>query len=164
MIEIFPYDPTWPELFEEESIFIRQALGENCLAVHHFGSTAVPLLRSKPVVDILAEVETFLRMDVPKLEQLGFEFRGEVIISGRYFSKRSPRVHLHIFERENPLIRRNLDFRDWLRVHEDDREAYAVLKEQLASSHSDGISYARAKTAFVDGIIAKCRKQRKTNS
>jgi GrpB-like predicted nucleotidyltransferase (UPF0157 family) len=82
-----------------------------------------------------------------------------VILSGRYFSKQNPRVHLHVFEKENPIVKRNIDFRDWLRTHGDDREAYSMLKKQLAVLHKDGMSYARAKTEFFDAILTKCMSE-----
>ncbi|MBF8263627.1 MAG: uncharacterized protein HW387_1292 [Parachlamydiales bacterium] len=154
-IEIAPYDPEWPQVFENEAAPIQQVLGDNCVAVHHFGSTAVPGLSAKPKIDILAVVNQLESIDTAALEKLGFESRGEVIPTGRYFSKDSPRVHLHIFEEGNPVIQRNLMFRDWLRAHEEDRDAYGALKMQLASVHNDGMSYCRAKTEFIDQIIAK---------
>jgi GrpB-like predicted nucleotidyltransferase (UPF0157 family) len=98
IIELVPYDLAWPILFELEAKLIREALGENCIAIHHFGSTAVPGLMAKPVIDILSEVKDLALLHVAAIEQLGFEFRGEVIISGRYFSKKNLRVHLHVFE------------------------------------------------------------------
>jgi uridine phosphorylase len=154
-IEIVPYNPEWPQMFEKEAKPIQQALGDNCLTIHHFGSTSVPGLSAKPKIDILAAVKQLGSIDYAALEKLGFESRGEVIPTGRYFCKESPRVHLHIFEERNPLIHRNLIFRDWLRTHEEDREAYAALKMKLADVHNDGMSYCRAKTEFINQIIAK---------
>lgn len=133
-IEIVPYDPVWPQVFEREASPICSALGENCISIHHFGSTSIPFLEAKPKIDILAEVTHLDAIDTSSLEALGFEARGEVIPSGRYFSKKNPRVHLHIFEVRNPLIQRNLLFRDWLRAHEEDRFAYAELKKNLLTN------------------------------
>jgi GrpB-like predicted nucleotidyltransferase (UPF0157 family) len=157
-ITLVPYDSNWPQLFERESFHIKKALRRNCIAIHHFGSTAVPGLQAKPVIDILAEVKEISLIDINAIEQLDFEYRGEVIISGRYFSKKNPGVHLHIFEVNSPITKLNLDFRDWLRAHPDDREAYALLKEQLSILHHDGVSYSRAKTEFVNNIQEKIRK------
>lgn len=155
IIEIIPYDLKWPQMFESEAKPIQQALGDNCLAVHHFGSTSVPGLSAKPKIDILAVVKQIGSIDSTALEKIGFESRGEVIPTGRYYCKESPRVHLHVFEERNPLIAQNLKFRDWLRTHEKDREAYAALKIKLAAVHTDGMSYCRAKTEFINQIIAK---------
>ncbi len=89
------------------------------------------------------------------LEKLGFEYRGEVISTGRFLVKRNPRVHLHIFETGNPAIKRNLMFRDWLRTHPEDCDAYVQLKQKLAQQHTDGMAYARAKTEFINKIVDK---------
>jgi len=156
-IEIAPYDPEWPQMFETEAAPIQGALGDNCLAIHHFGSTSVPNLSAKPKIDILAVVRHLSAIDSSAIEKLGFEARGEVIQTGRYFSKQSPHVHLHIFEIGNPLIERNLIFRDWLRTHDDDRNAYEALKKDLASVYHDGMSYSRAKTEFINQIVEKAQ-------
>ncbi|NGX58864.1 MAG: Dephospho-CoA kinase [Chlamydiae bacterium] len=154
-IVIVDYDPLWPQWFEEEVEPIKSALGEKCIALHHIGSTAVPGLSAKPVIDILAVVKAFSAVNTVALEGLGFEARGEVIESGRYFSKENPRVHLHLFEEGNPLIEYHLKFRDWLRTHEEDCKAYAALKLELASRHSVGAEYAKDKTDFIEQIMAK---------
>jgi GrpB-like predicted nucleotidyltransferase (UPF0157 family) len=65
---LVPYDSTWPEVFEQEANVIKQVLGKNCVAIHHFGSTSIPGLQSKPVIDIIAEVHSFSLLDVMTLE------------------------------------------------------------------------------------------------
>jgi GrpB-like predicted nucleotidyltransferase (UPF0157 family) len=160
-IKIVPHDPRWPQIFDKEAKIIAQALGNNCLAIHHFGSTSVPGLSAKAKIDILAVVKDFSCVDISQLEKLKYENRGEVVPTGRYFSKNKPPVHLHLFEEGNPLIEHNLMFRDWLRTHHGDREAYSKIKKDLASKHMDGMSYARAKTEFIISIIEKAKKQRK---
>jgi len=85
--EIVEYDPRWPKIFENEEGPIKEALGDNCLAIEHFGSTAVPDLSAKSKIDILAVVKDLSSLPISALERLGFENRGEVIPSGRYFSK-----------------------------------------------------------------------------
>jgi len=154
-INVIPYDPQWPHIYETEAASIQQALGNNFIAIHHFGSTSVPELAAKPKIDILAVVKSFSLLNIPALEQLGFEYRGEIISTGRYLAKGKLRIHLHLFEEGNPLITRNLTFRDWLRTHPDDREAYAQLKQRLASHHTDGMAYCHAKTDFITQIIEK---------
>lgn len=157
-IKIVEYDPKWPQIFENEAHFIKKALGDNCLAIHHFGSTAVKGLAAKPKIDILAVVKNFSSINVSALKDIGFENRGEVIESGRYFSKKNPKVHLHIFEKGNPLIEKNLKFRDYLRTHDIDRELYAKLKKELAAKHNDGMEYCKAKTDFINKIFQKIYK------
>ena len=160
-IEVIPYNAQWPEIYEREATPIRKALSDNCLAIHHFGSTSVPGLSAKPKIDILAVVKNFSSVDIPALEELGFDYRGEVIPSGRYLAKENPKVHLHLFEEGNSLIKRNLIFRNWLRTHESDRNAYAKLKEELACRHTDGMKYCRAKTDFVNIIVEKALEEEK---
>lgn len=127
-IEVVPYDPKWPQIFQKEQKLIWEVLGDNCLAVHHFGSTSIPGCFAKPKIDILVVVHSLLSVNSSALEKIGFEDRGEVIPTGRYFSKESPKVHVHIFEIGNPLIEQNLKFRDWLCAHKEDREEYSKLK------------------------------------
>jgi GrpB-like predicted nucleotidyltransferase (UPF0157 family) len=159
-IQIVPYNPRWPRIYKNEAPLIIQALGSDCLAIHHIGSTAVPALSAKANIDIQAVVKNFSRVDTANLEKLGFENRGEVIPSGRYFKKKTPSIHLHLFEEGNPLIGRNLMFRDWLRTHDEDRVAYAKIKKDLACKHTDGMSYSNAKTEFINTIIDKAKKHR----
>ncbi len=161
IIEIVPYNPQWPQIYDNEGPLIRQALGSKCLAIHHFGSTSVAGSSAKAIIDILAVVKDFSCIDISSLEKLGFENRGEVIPSGRVFSKKTPRIHLHLFEEGNPLIEQNLLFRDWLRIHEKDRDAYSKTKKDLANKHTNGMSYCYAKTEFINMIIKKAKKRRK---
>ncbi|MBN2479842.1 MAG: GrpB family protein [Parachlamydiales bacterium] len=155
MVEIVEYDPNWPKLFEKEKEPIKKALKNNFLDIFHIGSTAVFGLCSKPKIDILVVVKDISLIDVKALEKLGYENRGEVIKTGRYFSKKNPKIHLHIFEKNNPNIERNLKFRDYLRSHEDARKEYAALKKELAYLLNDGMKYCWAKTEFIERILKK---------
>jgi len=155
-ITLSSYDPTWPLLYKEEKKALLKALGENCLSIHHFGSTAIPEISAKPKIDILVEVTDFSLIDNKALVALDYEIRGEVIKDGRYFSKKSPfRFHLHAFESSHPAIEKNIRFRNWLRDHESDRKAYEELKKHLASIHTEGIEYAEAKSEFFNMIMEK---------
>lgn len=111
-VQIVPYDPKWPKMFEEEASRIKEALGENCLAVHHFGSTSVPGLSAKPKIDILAVVKSFAALNIPRLVEIGYEVRNDPIPTGKYFVRELPRMNLHVFEEGNTLIAKNLTFRD----------------------------------------------------
>jgi len=159
-VPLVPYDTSWPEVFNLEEKRVRRALGSSCIAIHHIGSTAVPDLLAKPFVDILAEVSSFNEIDLSALESEGFVARGEVIPTGRYFRK--PGIHLHLFEKDNPNIADNLAFRDWLRLHEGDRRAYAKLKEELAKRHGEHnlMAYSKAKTEFINAILQKNQSQK----
>lgn len=131
-IEVTAYQSDWPEIFETEAIKIKEALGANCLAVHHIGSTAVPGLSAKPIIDMIVVVNNPEKAILP-LENLGIKYKGEYNIPMRlYFSRlEGVEVHLHVYEEDHPEIELNLKFRDYLRSHPEARDEYAALKENL---------------------------------
>lgn len=152
-IVVAPYDPRWADLFALERAAIVQACGCHVSAVHHIGSTAVPGLAAKPIIDILAvlrEREDGVLCIVP-LTRLGYRFRGANGIDGRYyFTKGSPRSHhLHMYPSDHPEVGRHLRFRDYLRSDPDQATAYAHLKLCLAARFADDPqAYATAKDEF----------------
>lgn len=131
-IEIVPYNPAWPVMFETESIKLKNALGDNCIAIHHIGSTSVPGLAAKPKIDILGIVKE-LKKTIEALAPLGYQYRGEYNIPMHYgFSKRGDiDFNLHIYQEDHPECELNLLFRDYLRTHPTACDAYANLKYDL---------------------------------
>lgn len=131
-IILSPYDSNWPFLFEREAQFLKKALGVNCIAVHHIGSTSVLGLLSKPKIDIIAVVKNG-RDALSALESAGFTYRGEWNIPFKHgFTKRkNTPVNLHVFEENHPEIELNLLFRNYLREHSDARDQYAQLKQNI---------------------------------
>lgn len=132
-IEVVPYDPKWPLLFQTEADKIKAALGSQFAGIHHVGSTAVPGLAAKPNIDIVAEVKT-LTFDHQPLADLGYDYRGGFHLPLRKsFTYRSPKlsVNLHIFEKDDPEVALNLAFRDYLRTHTDMQKSYEALKYRL---------------------------------
>lgn len=160
-IQVVPYSPQWPKFFEDAAKNIQNALGENCITVHHIGSTAVPELAAKPVIDIMPVVRDIQLVDRVNhvLAQLGFEVQGEHGIPfRRFFTKNAEtRTHnVHIYETGNPEIERHLMFRDWMRVHAGDRQAYGLLKQKLAQQFpNDIMNYCLGKESFVAHILDK---------
>ena len=160
-IEVVPYNPKWPEMFAEEAKQVWQALGNNCIAIHHIGSTSVPGLAAKPIIDMLPVVRDILEVDraVGAMERLGYEAKGEYGIAfRRYFQKgKNTRTHnVHIYEQGDPEIDRYVRFRDWLRSHDDDAKSYAQLKLKLAEQFPEDIlQYCSGKDTFVARIDAK---------
>ncbi len=160
-IEVVRYDPNWPSMFNQEAALIQQTLGSNCLTIHHIGSTSVPGLCAKPIIDILPVVKNILEVDkaAKAMERLGYEAKGEHGIAfRRYFQKgREVRSHnVHVYEEVDPEIDRYLKFRDWMRSHEDDAQAYANLKIELATKFpQDILRYCFGKDAFVANIDMK---------
>jgi GrpB-like predicted nucleotidyltransferase (UPF0157 family) len=170
-VDVVPYDPRWPALFEAEKAHLLACLPQGLIKrVEHFGSTAVPGLCAKPVVDLLIEVSSLeeTREKVPPiLEPQGYDYfwrpLGNENVPPYYawFIKRGPRGerthHIHMVEAHFEHWDR-LYFRDWLRTHPDDARAYGELKMRLAKEHpNDRIAYGEAKGAFIREITAKAK-------
>lgn len=160
-IKVVSYSPDWPRMFVVESRVIKEALGANCIEVHHIGSTSVSGLAAKPIIDIMPVVQDISMVDTHRsaMEALGYIAMGEYgIPMRRYFQKGEDiRTHnVHVFEQGNPEIDRHLKFRDWLRTHPNDLEAYASLKQDLASRFPEDIfSYCIGKGEFIASIDKK---------
>ena len=160
MIAIIDYDPLWPLLFEREARRIRGALGMRALYIEHVGSTSVPQLAAKPVVDILLVVASTAdeAAYVPKLEHAGYvlRIREPDWYEHRLFKGPDTDVNLHSLPANCPEIERMLRFRDWLRTNEDDRLLYERTKRELAAKTGESIEdYAKAKTAIEEEILAR---------
>ena len=159
-IVVADYDPEWPRWFERAAEGIRAALGERALELHHVGSTSVPGLAAKPLIDINLVVAdtTDEQAYVPKLEAAGYVLR---VREPDWFEHRmlrgsEPPVNLHVFPPECPEVDRILLFRDWLRTNETDRELYARTKRELGAQEWKYVqNYADAKTAVVAEILAR---------
>lgn len=154
------YDPAWPALFAREGRRIRTALGARALRVEHAGSTSVPGLAAKPIVDLVLEVASSAdeRAWLPSLEAAGYVLR---IREPDWFEHRLLKgpdtdVNLHVFPAGCPEVARMLLFRDWLRTHPADRALYERTKRELAARTWDRVqSYADAKSAVVAEILAR---------
>lgn len=148
-------------MFEEEASRIKGVLGENCIAIHHIGSTSIPGLAAKPIIDIIPVVKDIMGIDAinEKMEALGYEVKGEYGIAfRRFFQKGNPARthHVHAFEEGNPEIERHLKFRNWMCAHPEDLEAYGSLKQELAQKYPhDRMSYGLGKESFVASINTK---------
>lgn len=125
-IEITEYNPDWLLWFKQEALSLKYPLGDNCINIHHIGSTAVPGLRAKPKIDIIAEVHS-LSATHSSLKSIDYEYRGEFNIPLRhFFRKKIPHeINLHVYEKDNPDIELNILFRDFLL---NSREARAEYK------------------------------------
>lgn len=155
-VEVVPYQQEWPFQFEVEAKMLRKVFGDQVLAVHHFGSTSVPGICAKPIIDILLivrDIDTVFPL-VPTLEKLGYLFKGEYGIPGRrFFIKGTEEVrshHLHIYQINNPHILRHIAFRDYLRTHPNLARQYGALKESLARQFPEDIDrYIDGKNDFI---------------
>lgn len=157
---VVPHDPHWAEMFRHEAEQVRGALGANVVAVHHIGSTAVPMIYAKPILDLLVEVRDVTAIDPynPAMEALGYEPRGEFGIPGRrFFRKDDARGlrthHVHAFAAGSSEVTRHLAFRDFLLTHPDWAERYSDLKRHLAETcHGDIEAYMDGKDALIKEI------------
>lgn len=161
-VEVAPYDPAWPGLFQAEAARLAAVFGEELRAIHHMGSTSVPGLAAKPIVDILPEVHDIQRIDDlnEAMIALGYAPKGENGIPGRrFFSKTVDgvrRFHVHVFQAGDPEIERHLAFVQYLRAHPDQAAAYGRLKQALAERFSADIDgYADGKNDFVQEMERK---------
>jgi len=157
-ITIVEYDPRWPELFEREANRIRSVLGSKALRIEHVGSTSVPGLCAKPIIDILLVVEDSAdeQSYVPALEAAGYilRIREPEMFEHRMFKGPDTDINLHVFSEGASEIDRMLRFRDWLRSKESDRNKYAQAKLNLAKRKWRHVQhYADAKTPIVQEIL-----------
>lgn len=159
-IELAPYNPDWPSQFLQHANQIREALGDKVLLLEHVGSTSVPELAAKPIIDIvLAVVDSADEPAyVPLLEDKGFVLR---IREPDWFEHRmfkAPEIagNLHVFSVDCSEIDRMILFRNWLRDHDDDRLLYEQIKRQLAAQNWKDVQYyADAKTEVVQEILGR---------
>jgi GrpB-like predicted nucleotidyltransferase (UPF0157 family) len=159
-IVVADYDPAWPERFRYEEARIRAALGAAALSVEHIGSTSVPGLAAKPILDVLLVVEDSgdEGFYVPAIEGAGYVLRVREpgFDEHRMFRTPAKDVHVHVFSAGSPEIDRYLLLRERLREDEGDRELYARTKRELASREWPSMQhYAEAKTEVIEGIIAR---------
>lgn len=165
LVFIVPYDPFWPEQYENEKELILRDIGSYLVSIEHMGSTAVPGLAAKPVIDILIGVRSLKDAPrfIPPLVNRGYEYIPEYettfperrylhrIVEGQHTH------HLHIVEPDTDFYHVQLAFRDFMRTHPDACEEYADLKLRLADEYrNDRMAYTDAKAEFIQGILAKC--------
>jgi len=156
-IHLSEYHPEWPRLFAREAARIRAALGEEALAVEHVGSTSVPGLAAKPIIDIDLVVADSSDEGayVPQLEAAGYvlRIREPDWFEHRLFKGPDTNVNVHTFSEGCEEVNRMLAFRDWLRDHDDDRDLYLAKKRELAAREWRFVqNYADAKSEVIREI------------
>ena len=159
-IHLADYDPAWPALYEREAARIRSLLGERVILLEHAGSTSVPGLAAKPIVDIVLGVADSAdeASYVPSMEAGGYvlRIREPDWHEHRVFKGPDTDVNLHVFSAGSSEIVRMLAFRDRLRTHPDERQRYEAAKRELAGRDWTYVQdYADAKGEVVEGIIAR---------
>jgi GrpB-like predicted nucleotidyltransferase (UPF0157 family) len=167
-VEVIPHDPRWRDAFEAEAKQVAAALGENVVAVHHIGSTAIPGIYAKPVVDLLVEVREITEVDGrdSAMESLGYEVLGEYGIPGRRYFRKDNREgirthHVHAFGAGSAEAARHLAFRDYMIAHPADAQTYSELKRRLAEEHPQSFDgYMDGKDGFIKEIDRKAARWR----
>jgi len=166
-VRIVPHDPAWAALFEEEAAVLRATIGEWITGgVHHVGSTAVPGLSAKPIIDIAVGVKSLeaSRPCIRLLREVGYlysPYRGDVM---HWFCKPDPARrthHLHLIPTGSSRLAEEIALRDYLTAHRDSASEYGALKTRLAAQHlDDREAYTRAKAAFVETLTSRARSWR----
>ncbi|GIN12995.1 hypothetical protein J26TS2_28620 [Shouchella clausii] len=159
-VTLLEYDPEWPNQFDREASRIRSVLGNKALQLEHVGSTSVPGLCAKPIIDILlvvndsADETTY----VPDLEKAGYtlRIREPEWFEHRLFKGPDTDINLHVFSEGASEVNRMLRFRDWLRSNNADRDKYASVKRHLAQRQWRHVQhYADAKSTIVQEIMER---------
>jgi GrpB-like predicted nucleotidyltransferase (UPF0157 family) len=160
-VELQPYDPGWPVAFEAERQLIAPRFRVPPLLIEHIGSTSIPGLSAKPIIDIIVLVEDLetARVAIPALEATGYSFWADNPDKSKlYLVKGLPPAprrthHLHVYE-EEAEVRRHLIFRDHLRTYPEATAAYLALKLELAERfRDDREAYSKHKTRFIDDLV-----------
>lgn len=162
-LQLFEYQDTWPEQFLQVAAELHTAVSAIGASIEHIGSTSVPGLCAKPVLDLLLGVTSLSEVEaaIPALASAGFTYRPEheqQIPDRRYFVRPSgsgPRVHLHAVVYGGQLWRQHLHFRDQLRQDRQLHQSYSALKRRLAAIHaSDKAAYTEAKAPFIQQVLS----------
>ena len=158
IVKLEQHTEQWRQLFIEEAATIRATIGEISALIEHVGSTSIGGIAAKPIIDIAVGVEKLVDGEkcVVPLENIGYEYRGEHGIAGRfYFVKGEPRTHhLHLVEKDSDFWRSHLLFRDYLRAHPAVAKEYEKLKLELARKYAnDRDAYLYGKTDFIENVL-----------
>ncbi len=167
LVKLVPYDPLWPQQYEAERCFILEAVGEKILSIDHIGSTSVPGLGAKAIIDIIVGVADKKAADeiIEAIRPLGYvhKSRGENENPDWFYCvcriAGEIRFHLHLVKYNSDFHLKHIIFRDWLRAHPEDARKYYELKQDLAEKYGhDMVVYANAKTDFIRSVVEKAKK------
>jgi len=163
-VHIVPYDPEWPQLFQEEKARLMTALSHVVHDIEYIGSTSVPGLAAKPIIDIIASVDSLddHKELVRLLEALGYEYMPERIFTDRVFFPKGPREnrthHLSLVIKGSVGWYDPIKFRDYLISHEDARFLYQNIKQELAAQYpNDRARYTEAKEHVIEKIMSEAK-------
>lgn len=159
-VRLTEYSEEWPRLFQTEAQFLKTIFKDEIIRFEHFGSTSVPGMKAKPVIDMMGIVKDIEKIDLfnTKMNSLGYEIAGEWGIEGRRLFRKggvNRTHHIHFYQHDNPHIERHLQFRDYLLVHPEEVERYSAFKERLAHRFEKTNEYSPAKKSFVKEMEQK---------
>jgi GrpB-like predicted nucleotidyltransferase (UPF0157 family) len=167
-VQVVDYDLQWPLLYEQEKRRTLEVTGKTIAEIEHIGSTAVPSIGAKPIIDIMVAVNRLSDAEkcIEPLSSIGYEYQPahEVECPERRFFRRGDppkeqHYHLHLVELTSDFWERHLLFRDYLRTHPKEAQDYYELKQRLAREYgSNREGYTEAKTSFIESIVAKARR------
>ncbi|MEV0261236.1 GrpB family protein [Streptomyces sp. NPDC050617] len=169
-VQIVEYDPCWPVVFGRLAAVIREGLGPLLLRIEHVGSTAVPGLPAKPIVDMDAVIPAGADPAdaIAALRSLGYTHEGDLGIPGREAfaaPEGTPEHHLYVCAADSPELARHVAFRDFLRAHPGSARRYGELKRELASRHrGDRSAYTDGKSAFVSSTLVQAYDEARRTS
>ena len=169
-VVILDYNPRWPVLYEEEKNTIIGVIGQKVVEIEHIGSTAVPGLGAKPIIDIMVGVRWLADANecIKPLQSIGYEYvpKYETDMPERRYFQKGPvnaHRHLHMVEVTSDFWERLLLFRDFLRAHPDVARQYLTLKKELAVKYNtERERYTESKTYFIERIVDRARAENKT--
>lgn len=162
-VQLVPYQKVWRELFLEEHTHLKALLGDGVVDIQHIGSTSIPGMTAKPMLDIGVAVENFEEAFalIAPLERIGYNYRGEYGISRRHsFIRGTAEVrthHLHMVEVHSENWKNTLFFRDYLRAHPGVAKRYRTLKEELVQNPNNREAYIKGKHAFIRNILNRAK-------
>jgi GrpB-like predicted nucleotidyltransferase (UPF0157 family) len=159
-VELVEYDPSWAQLFEHEREPLSAVFDGRVVAIEHIGSTSVPGLCAKPIIDVLVGLRELELSEeqISAMAALGYEYMGEHGLPGRLFFRKEPRTHhVHVVEYGGEHWQRQLTFRDALRNDAEERRRYEAFKRRLAAEGHSREAYTELKTPFIREVEARAR-------
>lgn len=166
-INVIPYQSHWKFLFEREADLLRSTLGDKALRIEHIGSTSIPGMVAKPIIDIMVAVKSLKEAEelIPVLESNGYEYRTpDTVLERMFFVKESSPMyrthHLNLTQRDSGFWENQLTFRDYLRVHAEIASEYGDLKKRLAETYAHTHQLdPDGKTEFVSRVLKLAQKE-----
>jgi len=163
-IHLVPFNPLWETLYQTEALQLQKKLGRNIVDIQHIGSTSVPNIYAKPIIDIMIGIKDLEKSElvVQTLRELDYEYFGEANVPGRLYLRKRTQNHFNIAlcRHNSEIWMNNILFRDYLRHHPEDATTYSLLKKKIFDSGIDTLlPYSENKHAFIEEILLKAKNE-----